>query len=66
VEKVAATDRTEKQDRERLKKWFQQQWVVKAAVKALAVGKAVIKVAAVVTAECYFAIKASTQSFSFI
>lgn len=35
-------------------------------MKAVAVGKAAIKAVAVVKAECYFAIKASTQSFSFI
>lgn len=37
---------------------------VKAAVKAVAVGKAVIKVVAVVKAEHYFAIKALTQLFN--
>lgn len=52
-------------ERERLKKGFQQKQVVRAAVKAVAVGEAVIKAVAVVKAECYLAIKALTQSFSF-
>lgn len=35
-------------------------------MKAVTAGRAVIKVVAVVKVECYFAIKASTQSFSTI
>lgn len=59
---MTATDHREKKETNQR---FQQQWVVKAAVKAGAVGKAVIKVVGVVKAECYIATKASTQSFTF-